>query len=82
MERRGIRVITLNDQFDLLLEFAYAGEGIASNRALSDQRKPSLDLIEPRTVRWYKVEVKSGMSSQPCFYSGVLMRDVIVHDQM
>jgi len=57
LEWAGVGVVALHEQLDLLLEFAHAGERVATDGALGDQREPALDLVEPRAVGGREVQM-------------------------
>ena len=54
----------------------------ASNSLVSQITKPTLDHVQPGARRWYKVHMESGMAFEPRFDLRMLVRRIIVHDQM
>ena len=67
---------------DGLDQFLDAGERAAPDAFVGDLAKPALDQVEPRTGRWRKMQMKSGMALEPGFDPRVLVCGVVVDDQM
>src|SRR5512145_2319800 len=69
-----------------MLDFANqltdASEGAAANRLVGDQRKEALDEIEPGRVRGHEVHVPARPCGKPSLDSGMLVRAVVVQNQM
>src|SRR5260370_210471 len=63
-------------------EFGDAFEDAASDAFCSDAPEEALDLVEPRRRCWGEVHMKTGMSLEPRLNLGVLVRGVIVGNQM
>ena len=61
--------------FDLL-------EGPATDGFLGDDAKPDLDLVQPGRIGWCVVDVVSRVYCDPVFDLGVLVRAVIIDDQV
>ncbi len=68
--------------FDSLDELRHLAERIAPNRLAGEDIEPDLHLIEPRSIRGSVVKVKSGTPCQPSLDLGMLMRGVVVDDEM
>ena len=49
---------------------------------LTELRKPALDLIDPRTVSWCKVQVVAGPFCQPATHERRLVGGVVIEDDM
>ena len=63
-------------------QFIDASEGPAANRLLSDEAKPALHLIQPGRIGRGVVDVIAATPCQPGPNLGMLVRRVIVDDQM
>src|SRR5215470_287991 len=59
-----------------------AAEGAASDSFTRDLGKEALDQVQPRGAGRGEVEVKPGMLAHPRLHRGMLMRAVVVQDQM
>ena len=57
-------------------------ERIAPQSPLGEVTKPAFDQVEPGTGRGSKVQVKARMAMQPMLDAGMLVRGVVVHDQV
>ncbi len=68
--------------FDALDELRHLAERIAPNRLAGKDIEPDLHLIEPRSIGGGVVNVKSGTPCQPSLDLGLLMRGVVVDDEM
>src|SRR5690242_4383369 len=75
-------VPTLGVALNLSLEISNRSKRAATNRFTGNLTEPDLDLIEPRSVGGRVVKVKANPSRKPSFDSWMLMRAVVVHDQM
>src|SRR5271166_1698200 len=58
------------------------GEDAASDAFLGDQAEEALDLIEPRGRGGREVQVKARVLGQPCLNVGMLVRSVVVEDEV
>ena len=67
---------------DLALEISDGVQGAAANRLATDQGGPTLDLIEAGAMGRGEVQVKARPTRQPGAHLGVLVRAVVVADQM
>ncbi len=72
----------LDERFDLLDQVPDASERASPNRALRDDVEPDLDLVEPRRVRRRVVDVKAWSGREPSSNALVLVRRVVVDDEM
>ena len=81
-ERFAALVVSGDEVIDLVDQVFHAGEGAAANRLVGDQSEEALDLVEPGTVGWDEVDMPARPLGQPSFDSRVLVRAVIVYDEM
>jgi len=77
-----VLVVVLDKLADLALEVCDRVKGGAADRLIGDQRKPTLDLIEPGAVGRGEVQMKARPPCQPGTHFGVLVRAVVVADQV
>lgn len=82
LEWRSVCVRALHEQFDLLLELARGVERVATDSALGDQREPAFDPIEPQIAGKREVQMHARIARQPRPDLGILVRDVVVYDQV
>src|SRR5258708_1434277 len=64
-EGPSVAIVVLHELVDLGDELGHAGERPPADGALGDERKPALDLVEPRGVGRREVEVVARMPGQP-----------------
>ena len=64
------------------LEFGNTAEHAAADALLCQLAEPALDEIEPRRRRGNEVKVEAGVLREPLLHLLMLMRGVVVHDQM
>ena len=81
-ERPGVGVPLGGVSFDSLDELRYLTERVPANRLPGDDAEPDLHLVEPRSIRGGVVHVKSGTPGQPSLDPGMLVRGVVVDDEM
>src|ERR687888_659149 len=81
-EGASLTIIVLHELVDLGDELRHAGERAATDGALGDERKPALNLIEPGRIRRREVEMIARMPRDPATDRDVLVRPVVVHDQV
>src|SRR5258708_30328577 len=67
---------------DLPLEFSHRLEGAAADRLVGDQRKPTLDLVEPRAIGRGEMDVETWPPREPGTHPWMLVGGVVVADQM
>ena len=72
----------LHELIDLALEVGDRVERAAADRLGRDQREPTLDLVEPRTVGRREMQVEPWPAGEPSLDFGVLVRAVVVADQV
>ena len=72
----------LNKCFDGLLELFDRVMIASLNLLLSELGKPALDLIDPGTVGWCKVQVVAGPFCQPATHERRLVCGVVIEDDM
>jgi arabinofuranosyltransferase len=75
-------VVVLHEGLDLLDEISDAAKRPTANRSLGDQVEPDLDLIEPRRIGGRVVDVEAGARGEPTTDARVLVRRVVVDDEM
>ena len=59
-----------------------ASEGSAADALAGDFREPALDLVDPGRTRWGEVQLVSGMSRKPFLNLRMLVRPVVVQDDV
>ena len=69
----------LIDSFD---ERFHVREGAATDGLLRDDAEPAFDQIEPGCIGGREVNVESWPSCEPGFDLGMLVRSVVVDDEM
>jgi hypothetical protein len=67
---------------DGALEPADAVEASATNRLVGDHGEPALDEVQPRGTGRGEVHLEAGMLHEPLLHLGMLVRAVVVADQM
>ena len=67
---------------DFCDQFLHAAERSPSNGLLCDAIEPDLHLIEPGGIGGSKVHMKSWPRGEPAPNSAMLMRGVIIHDDV
>jgi hypothetical protein len=72
----------LNEVLNLDHQVFHAAEGAASDGLLRDDVEPDFDLVEPGSIGGRVVHLKPGVGGQPAEHAGVLLRSVVVHDQV
>ena len=65
-----------------LLKFLHAAEDSIADAVVCNVTKPAFDHIQPRTARGCEMQVESRMFLEPLRHVGVLVRGVVVDDQM
>ena len=81
-EGLGILVLSLEKRLDGRLQVGYAEEDSATDGLVVQVSEPSFDKIHPTGTGGDEVRHESRMTFQPRFYFRVLVRPVVVHDQM
>ena len=81
-ERLRLRVVALHEFLDAIDEVGDAAEGASSNGLLRDDIEPDFNLIEPGTAGGGVVNVIAGARRQPSADSFVLVRSVVVGNEM
>lgn len=75
--------VVLGDEvIDLGDEVADAGKGAAANCLVGEQCEEALDLVEPGAVGRDEMEMPVRPARQPGFHARMLVRAVVVHDEM
>src|SRR5690349_883794 len=75
-----VLVIGLDEGIDVLLELLDRGEGCATQGFSLEDRKPDLDLIEPRSPGRGEVEAYVGMTLEPAIVLGLVGIEVVEDD--
>ena len=75
-------VVVLDVSSDVGDQLAHTLDRAATNALLGDQSKPALDLIEPGRVGGRVMYVIARSRSEPRAHLGLLVRGVVVDDQM
>ena len=78
----GVGIVMVEVFVDGSFELWNGGEDAASDALLGDQAEEALDLIEPRGRGRREVQVKARVLGQPCLNVGMLVRSVVVEDEM
>jgi len=78
----GIVIMVVEVLLNRLNEFWDIVKGATTNTPLRQVAEPAFDRVEPRTRRWDEMQVEAGMPPHPSADSGMLVRRVIVQDQM
>ena len=81
-ERGGARIVVVDICGYRTLQRRHTGERAASNSAIRDLGKETLDSVEPRRTRRSKMDVVSRMGRTPRLNHRVLMRRIVIHYQM
>ena len=72
----------LNEVVDSGDEMFDASETSAADGLLSDKTEPTFDLVEPGRIGWGVVHVEARALREPQPHLGMLVRSVVVDDQM
>ena len=75
-------IVVGNEVFDLAPQIGHRVEGAAADGALRDQPEPAFDLVQPGGIGRGVVQVKARMTREPGFDSGMLVRAVVIDDQV
>ena len=67
---------------DRLLQVGHAAEGIAADALAGQLAEPSLNQIQPTRTGGHEMANEARMAFQPSPDVGMLVRAVVVHDQM
>ena len=81
-KRLGLLIVLGQVVLDGGAEFAHARKHSAANRFVGEVAKESRHPVQPRRGGGRAREVESLLALQPAFHCGVLVRGVVVHDQM
>src|SRR6478672_10129559 len=81
-ERFGRGLMILNKVFDGLLELLDRVMIASLDLLLTELGKRALDLIDPRTVGWGKVQVVARPFGQPATHERCLVGGVVIQDNM
>ena len=78
----GILIPNREKCLDGCLEVSHAEEDAATDGLVIEVAEPSLDKIHPTGTGGNEVRHEAGIALQPRLYLRVLVRPVVVHDQM
>ena len=78
----GIVIPSLEKRLDGRLQVGYAEEDAAADGLVVQVAEPSLDKIHPTGTGRDKVRHEPGIAFQPRLHFRVLVRPVVVHDEM
>ena len=81
-ERLGIGISAADKIVDRILEFLDGTENTTLEAPLGQQCEQSFDCIEPRGGSWGEVEDKTRMVREPCEDLRMLVRGVVVDNDM
>jgi hypothetical protein len=77
-----MEIVVSYEALDLVHQLANASERAASDRLLSNECEPALDLIKPARLSGGVVQVVTRMAGEPCFDPGMLVSGIVVGDQV
>ena len=63
-------------------ETADAVEATAANGLTGNDGEPTFNQVEPRRAGWGEVQLHAGMRGEPLLYCRVLVRSVVIANQM
>lgn len=81
-ERSAVDVVMDHKVIDVLDQFAPRAKRAAADSTIGDECKEAFDEVEPRTVGWHEVQMPTGTRGQPSLDLGVLVRAVVVHNEV
>src|SRR5690606_9229714 len=81
-ERLGVFIPDSEVAGDCVLELADGIEAAAPDGLAGDEGEPALDEVQPGGAGGRKVDVEPGMGGEPVLDGGMLVRAVVVADQM
>jgi hypothetical protein len=81
-EGLGLAVVLFDVSEDGLLKVFDAGEHAATELILGEVAEETLDHIEPTAGGRREMEMESLVASGPCQHVGVLVRGVVVYDEV
>jgi hypothetical protein len=67
---------------DVLDQFMHRAKRAAADGAVGDESEEALDQVEPRAVSRHEVQMPAGTGRQLCFDLRVLVRRVVIDDQL
>ena len=77
-----VRIIEPDVFLNGLHEFGHAFEAAPPDAFARDFAKPPLHQVEPGRTRGREVQVEAPMALQPLLHLRMLVRRIVVHDQM
>jgi len=77
-----VGVVMCNVVADCVFQFGHAPEHAVADAVLGDVAEPTLDHVQPRAAGGRAVDVKSPVTFQPLHDVGMLVRGVVIDDQM
>ena len=81
-EGLGVLVVLFDVALDRCDQLWDITKDAAPQTVLGEVAEESLDHVQPRRARRREMEVESGMALEPTLHLLVLVRGVVVHDQM
>ncbi|MDQ1404869.1 MAG: hypothetical protein QOG55_498, partial [Acidobacteriaceae bacterium] len=81
-ERAGLGIVGSDEVIDLSHQFFDAAKGAPTNGFLGDDVKPDFHLIQPGSIGGSEMHLHAGMRGQPALHAGMLVRGVVVHDEV
>lgn len=75
-------IVVLNEVLDFSHQVFDTAESAATDGLLGDNVEPDFDLVKPRSVGLRVVHLKPGVRRQPAKHARMLVRGVVIHDQM
>ena len=78
----GIDVVLGNVEVDRQFQLCDAEEAVAPDALVGDVAKEALNHVQPRCAGGREVDDKARVSGQPLLHFGMVVRGVVVHDQM
>ena len=81
-ERFWIFIVDPNELFDCRDELWHTSKDAPANSLPGDLAKPSFYQVEPRGTGRSKVQMESGMFFKPLFHVGMVVRPVVVQNQV
>jgi hypothetical protein len=77
-----LSIVVPNKILDLGYQLFHAAESTATDGLLRDDVEPDFHLVEPRSIGRCVVHLKPRVRRQPAEHAGMLVRGVIIHDQV
>jgi len=75
-------MVVPNETVDLGHQLFRAAESTATDGLLGDDVEPDFDLVKPASIRRRVMHLKPRVRRQPAKHAGMLVRRVVIHDQV